>query len=349
MRKFKKRNPWKGIIAGIIVLSAVFTFFTQKQQKDKLDVYTGETTVSQEDLSQEKQQEEETIETQIYTDDTLHYSLSIPKDWTQVTENDTISFVHKPSGSALRLETYDYDPNINNVTSETISTKVAEDGKTFVSYTRKGDASYEVTYQDQKNMTYDYIEEVYWDRSSIIRIVCIFNDANYEKILPYYQTALDSFAWDPSDAIPSGYALSYLAADDFEFGYPDTWVLGTSSDAIVAMDSSTNASMTITMQDFTQDLSSLTATDMSQFVSQNRQNVMMNNFTTSEDQASATVTYLSNNVQMTARCYLFFDGQHLFSLSIDYEKGAIEDSIPETCASLFRSFSAESKEEAASE
>ena len=71
MQRFKKRNPWKGIIAGIVILSAVFTFITQKQQKDKLDVYTGETTVSQEDLSQEKEQQAKTIETQIYTDDTM--------------------------------------------------------------------------------------------------------------------------------------------------------------------------------------------------------------------------------------------------------------------------------------
>ena len=157
MQRFKKRNPWKGIIAGIVILSAVFTFITQKQQKDKLDVYTGETTVSQEDLSQEKEQQAKTIETQIYTDDTMKYSLSIPKEWTQVVENDTVSFVHKASGSTLRLETYAYDPNINNVTSESISTKIAADGKTFVSFTRKGDSSYEVTYQDQKNVTYDYI------------------------------------------------------------------------------------------------------------------------------------------------------------------------------------------------
>ena len=345
MQRFKKRNPWKGIIAGIVILSAVFTFITQKQQKDKLDVYTGETTVSQEDLSQEKEQQAKTIETQIYTDDTMKYSLSIPKEWTQVVENDTVSFVHKASGSTLRLETYAYDPNINNVTSESISTKIAADGKTFVSFTRKGDSSYEVTYQDQKNVTYDYIEEVYWDRSSIIRIVCIFNDENYEKILPYYQTALASFAWDPQDEIPTGYSLSYLAADAFEFGYPDSWVVGTSSNAIVAMDNTTNASLTITMQDSSQDLSSLTATDMSQFVSQNKQNVMMNNFSTSDSEASATVTYIANNVQMTANYYLFYDGQHLFSLSVDYEKGTIDESVPSTCKELFRSFA--KKEETA--
>ena len=76
----------------------------------------------------------------------MKYSLSIPKEWTQVVENDTVSFVHKASGSTLRLETYAYDPNINNVTSESISTKIAADGKTFVSFTRKGDSSYEVTY-----------------------------------------------------------------------------------------------------------------------------------------------------------------------------------------------------------
>lgn len=111
------------------------------------------------------------------------------------------------------------------------------------------------------------------------------------------------------------------------------------------MDNTTNASLTITMQDSSQDLSSLTATDMSQFVSQNKQNVMMNNFSTSDSEASATVTYIANNVQMTANYYLFYDGQHLFSLSVDYEKGTIDESVPSTCKELFRSFA--KKEETA--
>lgn len=122
-------------------------------------------------------------------------------------------------------------------------------------------------------------------------------------------------------------------------------MVGASSNAIVAMDNTTNASLTITMQDSSQDLSSLTATDMSQFVSQNKQNVMMNNFSTSDSEASATVTYIANNVQMTANYYLFYDGQHLFSLSVDYEKGTIDESVPSTCKELFRSFA--KKEETA--
>ena len=335
-RNLRKKNPWIFIIIAIVVLSFIFTMINQHRQKDKLDVYTQENMVVQEDLARENEQQELMIETQIYTDSLYHYSIEIPKDWVQTIENDSISYVHKASGSTIRLETYDYDPRINNVTSEGISAQIAGDGKTFVNFTRKGDSCYEVTYQDKKNSVYDYIEEVFWDRSSIIRIICIFNDMNYEKILPYYQKSLESFSWDPQDEIPIGYALCYIENENFEFGYPDTWVLGTSTNAIVATDNTSSLSLTKQECDF--DLSSLTATEMSHIVSQNKQNVMMNSFTTSENEAAATLTYVSNNVQITENYYIFYDGSNLYCLAIDYEKGMLDENIPPTIASLFRSF-----------
>lgn len=239
------------------------------------------------------------------------------------------------------MEVFAYDPAINNVAADTLSASITQDGKTFKNFTRKSASSYEVMYQDLKNSTYDYIEEVYWDREHIIRLSCIFNDEICEKILPYIEKMLNSFSWNAENPIPDGYALQYLSADQFEFAYPDTWVLGTSSNSIVTMDQSSNASMTITMQDYDSSLSSMTATDMAQLIGSDKQNFMMNSFQASDAKATAKATYVVDSVQMQLVECLIWDGSHLFSLNIAYEQGTISDNLPETCISLFRSFASQ--------
>lgn len=152
---------------------------------------------------------------------------------------------------------------------------------------------------------------------------------------------LNSFSWNAENPIPNGYALQYLSADQFEFAYPDTWVLGTSSNSIVAMDQSSNASMTITMQDYDSSLSSMTATDMAQLIGSDKQSFMMNSFQASDAKATAKATYVVDSVQMQIVECLIWDGSHLFSLNIAYEQRTISDDLPETCISLFRSFASQ--------
>lgn len=68
---------------------------------------------------------------QIYADNTYHFSISIPKDWTQVIDHDTVSYIHKPSGATIRMEVFAYNPAINNVAADTLSASITQDGKTF--------------------------------------------------------------------------------------------------------------------------------------------------------------------------------------------------------------------------
>lgn len=206
----------KVILFAFLGISIVAAVIGQNKQNNTLAVYTSTDVVQQETLS-DSSSEEDNIETQIYADNTYHFSISIPKDWTQVIDHDTVSYIHKPSGATIRMEVFAYNPAINNVAADTLSASITQDGKTFKNFTRKSASSYEVMYQDLKNSTYDYIEEVYWDREHIIRLSCIFNDEIYEKILPYIEKMLNSFSWNAENPIPDGYALQYLSADQFHF------------------------------------------------------------------------------------------------------------------------------------
>lgn len=335
---YNNKSPWMLIVGVIVILSVLFTILSKKDQQD-LNAYTKSDKVSQEEKKDNKENLD--IDMSVYTDDKIGLSINVPSDWTQVTKDGYPTFIHSASASSLQIQTLDYDPSINNTSEDSISTKIAEDGKTFLSFRKSSDTSYEVQYQSHGNSTYDYVERVYWDRSKIIKLLCIFNDENYEKISPYYEKILNSFAWNKSDPVTKGYYLYYNESADFEIGIPDNWAIGTSGNALVASDSSSGASMTLSASDYTGTLSSVTGTDVVNLVRGNKSNFIMNAYDNTEKQAKVTATYVQDNVQMTNISYLFCDGSRLYTVSFDYEQGTIEDTVPEACAKLFRSFQTE--------
>lgn len=76
----------KVILFAFLGISIVAAVIGQNKQNNTLAVYTSTDVVQQETLS-DSSSEEDNIETQIYADNTYHFSISIPKDWTQVRRN----------------------------------------------------------------------------------------------------------------------------------------------------------------------------------------------------------------------------------------------------------------------
>ena len=64
---------------------------------------------------------------------------------------------------------------------------------------------------------------------------------------------------------------------------------------------------------------------------------MLKDFSTSATSATATA-YYNNGTASTNKIYLFANGQYLYSLQFDFFNGAIDDSVPDLCASYFREF-----------
>ena len=157
-RYHRDKGIWFKILGGILVLSFIFTIVAQQQQK-KLDVYSETDKVEK---KQDVEEEAPEIATYIHTDAENHYSIEIPEEWERVTQDGYDTFIHSASGSSVQIQVKDYDPAINNLTAETASTQVAENGYTFVSFEPLENNSYDLRYQDMKNSTYDYIEEAFW-------------------------------------------------------------------------------------------------------------------------------------------------------------------------------------------
>lgn len=330
------QNPYILILGVIVILSMLFTIFSQKRQ-DKLAVYQDSNKVETKD-SKEDESKKLDVETEIYTDNEHHFSLSIPKDWEQVTKGGYPTFVHSASASSLQVQVLDYDPAVNNESQTTLSAKIADDGKTFVSFDKKTTSSYELMYQDFQNSTYDYIEEVYWDRDNIIKLVCTFNDENYEKIKPYYELILNSFAWQRANEIPADYAMYYNDQAGFEVMIPAAWTLGASGNAVVATDGDTGASETLMMTNNTSYFDSVTATDMAKILNTGQSGFMMNSYDNSKETATAKCTYIIDNVQYQETVYGYATGEAMYFVTFDYEAGTVSDEMIELCGNSFRTF-----------
>lgn len=334
MTKYRKgQNPWVLVFGTILTFSILFTMCSSNTQ-DKLDVYTQSDIVSTES---EEATKEPDISTFTYENEQYGFSLLIPEGWDKVTKNGCDTFIHRPSASSVQIQITDYNPAINNINAESISTQVVNDGHSFVNFTRLTNASYEVSYQDMKTSTYDYIEEVFWDRTTIIKLICTFNDSNYEKIYPYYSKIINSFNWNRKNEIPEGYSLYFSNTADFEFGVPTDWTISTSGNAIVCISSDSSAQMTVTVSENTSTLENFTATDMTNLLLTGKNGFMLKSFSGNHTQATATASY-NNGEPMTNQTFLFANGFYLYSIQFDYYTGVLDDSIPKTCAALFREF-----------
>ena len=193
-------------------------------------------------------------------------------------------------------------------------------------------------YQDFQNSTYDYIEEVYWDRDNIIKLVCTFNDENYEKIKPYYELILNSFAWQRANEIPADYAMYYNDQAGFEVMIPAAWTLGASGNAVVATDGDTGASETLMMTNNTSYFDSVTATDMAKILNTGQSGFMMNSYDNSKETATAKCTYIIDNVQYQETVYGYATGKAMYFVTFDYEAGTVSDEMIELCGNSFRTF-----------
>lgn len=330
----KENKKLIGAILLVIIIALIMTILGRGKADDNLASYTQTDRV--ETVDGTTSTSETKIDTFIYTDSENNFSVSIPKDWKQATEGNIQSFVHQATGTAVLISVLDYDSSVNNQTAETLAANITQNGYTYVNYNKVSNSQYELIYQDMKNSTYDYLEEVYWDRTKIIKMLFVTNDEYYDTMLPYFQEIMNSFVWSKTSEIPEGYYIYYNESGDFELLVPDSWTTGTSSNALVGYDENSGASFTVTLNEYSDKLSNITATDIVNLYKGSKDNFIMSQYNTSEKEVTAKATYISDNVQMTEEIYMFTNGKYLCSIVFDYEAGTIDESLCSTCGSYFR-------------
>lgn len=97
---YHNKSPWMLIIGVIVILSAIFTIMSKKDQQN-LNAYTKSDKVSQEDTDEDKEDDLD-IDMSVYTDNKVGFSISVPSDWNQVTKDGYPTFIHSASASSYR-------------------------------------------------------------------------------------------------------------------------------------------------------------------------------------------------------------------------------------------------------
>lgn len=332
----KNDRFWTVIITLVLILSMGFAA-NSRNNADALSSYTKTERVETKKDTKEKEEDFKT-EMKIITDNELQFSLEVPSDWEEVAKDGYRTFIHRPSASSVQIRTEKYDPAINNADAKALSVSIADSGKTFVGFTKTEPTHYELLYQDYAVSTYDYMEQVYWDRSDIIRLIFVSRDEHYERLSPYFEKILASFAWDKKDPVPEGYRLSYSPFGNFEAAVPSAWTFAATESTMAATDPETGASMDISFTEDDTSLDNLGAQEMAHFLSNGKNDFVMVNYEKSEDRISSTSTYLAGDVRFVNSHYVFSDGKNLYFISFHYKDGTLDESVPETCAGLFREF-----------
>lgn len=336
--RFYKRNEKYIIIAiiAIMIASFIFAFINNKRNENQLSLYTSNDKVPE--LKNEKEKPD--INMQVYEDTKNGFTLGIPSEWKRIdNENEMITYVHKESGASLQIETSAYKPNINSVTADSESTNVATQGYTFINFEKFDSSSYQLTYQDIGKETFDYIEEVFWNRKTIVKLKCIFNDKIYDKISTYYDKILKSFTWNVQEhLIPPTIQMLYNSILNFEVGVPKDWIVSQTENAIIATNSDTTITQSITSFESNLFLDQFRTVQLTDLVKSGKDNFVMGNYDSSHEKSTMTYSYMNGNQVMQGSSYFFANGKSIIQISFEYVKNEMESELIQQCISLFRFF-----------
>ena len=323
----------------IVILSIIFTIISGTNSNDTLETYQGNNIIET-DLGEEIQTQK-SFETQIYTNDTVSLSMEIPADFNMVIKSGYETFVHSPSGTSIQIQVNEYDPSINNINATSASEMVVGEGYSFISFTRLSNSSYEVIYQKNEGVLYDYIEEVYWDKEHIVILKFIIADENYQKFNDQLVYVVDSFSWIKENPIPDQYYLYYCAEGNFEFGIPADWSFSGSGNAFYAADPSTGSQYMIQYlpNEIQTDLSELTATDMTGIINSGKSSFMLETFFAESGKAQARASFISNDIRYIDNYTIYATEQTLYYVIFEYENGLLSEEMIDELKGLLRIFS----------
>ncbi len=331
----KDKDVWIFIIAAIAMISLIVVIIQQRQQQNKLQVFKDDKSVTEMNSTPTAPPIDETMD--IYMDENIDFSMYVPKEWKKVVNAGQASFIDRNTGASIKIEVTDYEPYVNLYTESYLSANLANEGYTFVGFAWTTDTSYELKYQDVGTTTYDYAEYTFFDRNSMVRLVCCVDDKYYDANAALYGSIINSFSWTKAAPVPEGYYLSYLKGGNFEIGVPSSWSTSLDGNPLYASDPNTGASFSLLVQDY-QDISGWTSIDAAQLIQGSKQNFILQNYSISGNNIKATANYVVDGVRWKENLYSFSDQFYVYFLLVDYEEGTVENDLPAILAGLFRSF-----------
>lgn len=197
--RFVKRqiNGYALIVALIVVFTAIFIFFNTDEP---LQPYT-ESAASATESENSKE-----ISMTTYTNETPLFTVSVPSDWTKVTQNGYPTWICKEYSSSFQIQTFSSSAELLDITGETIKGEIESLGGEIVDFRWIDEWNYTVSYRMfQKSGTTAHIEVTAFNTKDAIRFVFIITETHYDKLESTVAAIIDSFVWNRfSDGQSSG-------------------------------------------------------------------------------------------------------------------------------------------------
>lgn len=189
MRMVKRNISGFSVITAFIVLfTVVFTLFHSNKP---LTPYIES---SNENVSKSEKSERDYI---TYTDDELHFSISIPSDWTKVIQNGYHTWICKEYNSSFQIQKFPASAELLNITGDTICQEITALGGELLDFFWIDEWNYTVSYRMyQKSGTTAHIELTAFNTKNAVRFSFVITETNYDKISDTVEEMIDSFVWD---------------------------------------------------------------------------------------------------------------------------------------------------------
>jgi len=328
------------LIAGLVLAAAVISTIFGLNTGQKIGVYTGSREVHKYTEPETTAKEERTFDKELVEPFPIRLSVAVPVGWIQTVEDNTCTFVHRESGSAIRLQMLPYDPTINNVSEQSLASCVVAEGKTYVGFQRLSNTSYELYYSDIGVDTYDYIEEVFWDRQHIVKYICICNDRYYSEMQDIFADSFSSLVWEMEDPVPDMLALLYDQEYQYEYAVPVEWYVSGSGGISYAQSSDGSSNLIVTPVEYAGSIEEVTVNDLTSLLNRdgNKNNFLIRNYETIDGRGYVLSSYTDTQAVIQERTMVYPCNGICYVETFSFIQGTLDEAFVETCLSLFRSF-----------
>lgn len=332
-----RKHAVGAVIAAVILVAVIMTVVASGGQRATLPAYTGRGEVPVAGPSPTVAPKFDAPMT-TYVNGEAGLSMLVPAEWQRITQDGYPTFVHAGSGASLQVRILPYDPSVAAASAETAAATVAASGGVLLGFDYLSNAGYETRWQMQETRVYDHIERVYYDRQTMICLLCVFDDETWQVLRPYYEAIFDSFSWHAADPVPAGTFLVHVTDWNCEIGCPEGWTTGFSDGAAVFASPDAPASIALTAYASDTNPASMSQTDIVGLVGNGREGFVLSGIEASGNVVwcqsvgrlgDATMQYLDLLVQSQGR---------LFHAVASWQGEAVSENLMRMCLALFRTF-----------
>lgn len=231
------------------------------------------------------------IDTAVYTNDVTGFTMEVPAEWTPVVRDGADSYVNQ-DGAILMFYVSDYDPTMNWITQETVTSDVQAADGVLGGFAKDNSHSYLAVYEIG---SVDYFEYNIWDLQNTVRVSWQIPAARYNYYYDIVIGLFDTFQWKQAAPIPDDFYMFYSDYGNFEFGVPLGWQEELVDETYVVT-SPSGSTITCSLTSTSEDLSGITQIDYVNAASAGKSNYLLSSYTNTGATLVAEASYTINGV-----------------------------------------------------